>query len=35
VIVVWGALPKPTGTAVFNDNDIFAAVSLALRPSSQ
>src|SRR5262249_50506687 len=34
VIVVWGALPKPTGTAVFNANRIFAAVILALRPSS-
>jgi len=31
VIVVWSALPKPTGTAPIRDNDFFAAVSQALR----
>jgi CubicO group peptidase (beta-lactamase class C family) len=31
VIVVWGALPKPTGTATIVDNDFFAAASQALR----
>jgi CubicO group peptidase (beta-lactamase class C family) len=31
VIVVWSALPKPTGTAVINDNDFFAAASRVLR----
>jgi CubicO group peptidase (beta-lactamase class C family) len=31
VIVVWGALPKPTGKATVNDEDFFAAVSQALR----
>jgi CubicO group peptidase (beta-lactamase class C family) len=35
VIVVWSALSKPTGSAVFNDNDIFAAVCLALRALPQ
>jgi CubicO group peptidase (beta-lactamase class C family) len=30
VIVVWGALPKPTGSAVINDSDFFAAASFAL-----
>ena len=31
VIVVWSALPKPTGRATVRDNDFFAAVSRALR----
>lgn len=31
VIVVWGALPKPTGKATIQDNDFFAAVSQAVR----
>jgi CubicO group peptidase (beta-lactamase class C family) len=31
VIVVWGALPKPTGTATIVDYDFFAAASQALR----
>jgi CubicO group peptidase (beta-lactamase class C family) len=31
VIVVWSALPKPTGRATVRDNDVFAAVSQALR----
>lgn len=31
VVVVWSALPKPTGTATVRDNDFFAAVSLAMR----
>ena len=31
VIVVWSALPKPTGRATVRDNDFFAAVSQALR----
>jgi CubicO group peptidase (beta-lactamase class C family) len=30
VIVVWGVLPKPTGAAVINDSDFFAAASFAL-----
>jgi CubicO group peptidase (beta-lactamase class C family) len=30
VIVVWGALQKPIGNIGLNDNDFFAAVSLAL-----
>jgi CubicO group peptidase (beta-lactamase class C family) len=31
VIVVWGALPKPTGKEVIADADFFAAVTTALR----
>jgi CubicO group peptidase (beta-lactamase class C family) len=31
VIVVWGALPKPTGMAPVRDVDFFAAVAQALR----
>jgi CubicO group peptidase (beta-lactamase class C family) len=31
VIVVWGALPKPTGKATIVDDDFFAAASQALR----
>ena len=31
VIVVWGALPKPTGIAPIVDNDFFAGASQALR----
>jgi CubicO group peptidase (beta-lactamase class C family) len=31
VVVVWGALPKPTGKATVRDSDFFAAVSNALR----
>ena len=31
VIVVWGALPKPTGRSTINDNDFFAAAVQALR----
>jgi CubicO group peptidase (beta-lactamase class C family) len=31
VIVVWSALPKPTGKATVRDDDFFAAVSQALR----
>jgi len=31
VVVVWGALPKPTGKNLVSDNDFFAAVSEALR----
>jgi CubicO group peptidase (beta-lactamase class C family) len=31
VIVVWSALPKPTGKATIADNDFFAATSQALR----
>lgn len=31
VVVVWSAQPKPTGTAVVNDNDFFAAVVSSLR----
>jgi hypothetical protein len=31
VIVVWSALPKPTGKATIIDNDFFAATSQALR----
>src|SRR5262249_7968209 len=31
VIVVWGALPKPTGMAPILDDDFFAAASEALR----
>jgi CubicO group peptidase (beta-lactamase class C family) len=31
VIVVWGALPKPTGMTTIVDNDFFAAASRALR----
>ena len=31
VIVVWGALPKPTGKATIVENDFFAATSQALR----
>ena len=30
VVVVWGALPKPTGRETVNDEDFFAAVSQAL-----
>ena len=30
VIVVWSALPKPTGKATIGDNDFFAATSQAL-----
>ena len=30
VVVVWGALPKPTGTETVHDEDFFAAVSQAL-----
>jgi CubicO group peptidase (beta-lactamase class C family) len=30
VIVVWGALPKPTGNVGIDDNDFFAAATLAL-----
>jgi CubicO group peptidase (beta-lactamase class C family) len=32
VIVVWGALPKPTGKATIAENGFFAATSQALRP---
>jgi len=31
VIVVWGALPKPTGKEVIADEDFFAATTAALR----
>lgn len=31
VIVVWGALPKPTGKEVIADEDFFAAATTALR----
>ncbi len=31
VIVVWGALPKPTGKEVIADQDFFAAATAALR----
>ena len=31
VVVVWSALPKPTGKATVRDNDFFAAVSQAMR----
>jgi hypothetical protein len=31
VIVVWGALPKPTGKEVIADEDFFAAAAVALR----
>ena len=31
VIAVWGALPKPTGKEVVDDNDFFAAAAEALR----
>lgn len=31
VIVVWSALPKPTGKATISDNDFFAATSQAVR----
>jgi CubicO group peptidase (beta-lactamase class C family) len=31
VIVVWGALPKPTGKEVIPDEDFFAAAAAALR----
>ena len=31
VIVVWGALPKPTGSAPVGDNDFFAAATQAVR----
>jgi CubicO group peptidase (beta-lactamase class C family) len=31
VIVVWGALPKPTGKEVIADEDFFAAATAALR----
>lgn len=31
VIVVWGALPKPTGKNTISDNDFFAAAVQALR----
>ena len=31
VIVVWGALPKPTGKEVIADEDFFAAAAAALR----
>lgn len=31
VVVVWSALPKPTGKATIQDNDFFAAVSQAVR----
>ena len=31
VVVVWSALPKPTGKATVGDNDFFAAVSQAVR----
>jgi CubicO group peptidase (beta-lactamase class C family) len=31
VVVVWSALPKPTGKATVRDDDFFAAVSQALR----
>jgi CubicO group peptidase (beta-lactamase class C family) len=31
VIVVWGALPKPTGNVGIDDNDFFAAATLALQ----
>jgi len=30
VIVVWGALPKPTGKEVIADEDFFAAATAAL-----
>ncbi len=32
VIVVWGALPKPSGTEPIVDTDFFAAATAALRP---
>ena len=32
VIVVWGALPKPSGTEPIVDTDFFAAATVALRP---
>jgi CubicO group peptidase (beta-lactamase class C family) len=32
VIVVWGALPKPSGTEPLVDTDFFAAATAALRP---
>ncbi len=31
VIVVWGALPRPTGKEPVRDEDVFAAVSHARR----
>jgi CubicO group peptidase (beta-lactamase class C family) len=31
VIVVWGALPKPTGKATIAESDFFAATIEALR----
>ncbi len=31
VVVVWSALPKPTGKATVDDNDFFGAVTQALR----
>jgi len=31
VIVVWSALPKPTGKATVGDNDFFAATTQAVR----
>jgi hypothetical protein len=31
VIVVWSALPKPTGKEVIADADFFAAATAALR----
>jgi len=31
VIVVWSALPKPTGKEIISDGDFFAAVAAALR----
>jgi len=31
VVVVWSALPKPTGKATVRDNDFFGAVAEALR----
>lgn len=33
VVVVWGALPKPTGRAVIVDHDVFAAIAATLRDS--
>jgi CubicO group peptidase (beta-lactamase class C family) len=31
VIVVWGALPKPSGTEPIADSDFFAAATAVLR----
>jgi CubicO group peptidase (beta-lactamase class C family) len=31
VIAAWGALPKPTGSAMISDNDFYAALAQAVR----